>query len=38
MEYEVGVRLDIIERAIVEIQHKLFPERFKDDPSEKKQV
>ncbi len=29
MDYEVGIRLDALENAVIEIQRKLFPERFK---------
>jgi len=31
MEYEVGIRLDAIETAILEIQEKIWPERFKKE-------
>ena len=30
MEYEVGVRLDALEEAVIELQRKNFPERFKE--------
>lgn len=30
MDYETGIRLDMLEAAVREIQEKLYPERFKD--------
>lgn len=36
MEYEVGIRLDQLEMAVMEIQKKLFPERYKKE--EKKEA
>jgi hypothetical protein len=36
MEYEVGIRLDQLEMAVIELQKKLFPERFKKQETKAK--
>jgi len=35
MDYETGKRLEAIEQCIIELQMKVFPERFKKDETKK---
>lgn len=35
MDYEIGVRLDVLEVSVLELQKKIFPERF-EKKNEKK--
>jgi hypothetical protein len=38
MEYETGIRLDMLEAAVRELQEKAFPERFKEEKPKRKTV
>jgi|26BtaG_2_1085354.scaffolds.fasta_scaffold01187_15 hypothetical protein len=34
VEYETGIRLDLLEAAVRELQEEVFPEKFKKKPEE----